>query len=350
VAHVDWTDHDLHHKGVSLAAKHDRVAKQLHKSLDRRHKLAISQFDKARTEAELTTLWRHAVKHGDIPGAYWALLTHHATTPALVRTVFGEVHMLSHLVGAANRADIRRLCELEQRNAELADKLARQQEALHQAVVTRDATIRELRETLRQQLSDNASAISDNASALRDLIADLDKNLSAEARRRAAVEARLTATRDDLVREREARRSLLADVAQLRGELASVEAALRPDEAQTPSRIDGLSLLYVGGRPNLIAHLRAITENLGGVLLHHDGGVEHNPDLLPGLTSRADIVLFPVDCVSHEAVSMAKRLCRQADKRLLPLRSASTTSFIATLRSLAETMTPAARSDPTSVR
>src|SRR5262249_32865922 len=93
-------------------------------------------------------------------------------------------------------------------------------------------------------------------------------------------------------------------------------------------------LLYVGGRPNQIAHLRSIAEDLGGALLHHDGGVEHNPDLLPGLTSRADVVLFPVDCVSHEAVLIVKRLCRQADKRFIPLRSAGATSFLAALRSL----------------
>jgi hypothetical protein len=112
-AQSDWTDHNLHHKAVSLAAKPP------HKALDRRHKLPVSQFSKARTEANLTVLWRDAVKRGDIPGAYWAELTHPATNQGLVRPVFGEVHMLSHLVGAANRADIRRLCDLEQRNAEL---------------------------------------------------------------------------------------------------------------------------------------------------------------------------------------------------------------------------------------
>jgi len=96
--------------------------------------------------------------------------------------------------------------------------------------------------------------------------------------------------------------------------------------------MDGLSLLYVGGRPNQIAHLRGLAEGLGAVFLHHDGGVEHHPDLLPGLTSRADAVLFPVDCVSHDAALMVKRLCRQADKRFIPLRSSGATSFLAALR------------------
>ncbi len=96
--------------------------------------------------------------------------------------------------------------------------------------------------------------------------------------------------------------------------------------------MDGLSLLYVGGRPNQIAHLRSLSEDRGAALLHHDGGIEHHPDLLAGLTSRADVVLFPVDCVSHDAALMVKRLCRQADKRFIPLRSAGATSFLAALR------------------
>ena len=336
LAQSDWTDHDLHHKAVSLAAKHDQAAKLLHKALDRRHKLPISQFGKARTEAELTALWRDAVKRGDIPGAYWVVLTHPATTPALVRLVFGEVHMLSHLVGAANRADIRRLCDLEQRNAELEAKLRRQQEALHQAVVTRDASIRDLRQSLCQRLTDEAPvAAGDETAALRALAADLEKRLAAESRRRMAVEARGAETRDDLARERAARGALEAEATSLRAELAAVEADLQPENAEPLWRIDGISFLYVGGSPNQVAHLRALSESRGAELLHHDGGIEHHPDLLAGLTSRADIVLFPVDCVSHDAALMVKRLCRQTARRFIPLRSASATSFLAAPQPLA---------------
>jgi hypothetical protein len=335
LAQNDWTDHDLHHKAVSLAAKHDQAARLLHKALDRRHKLPVSQFGKARTEAELTALWREAVKRGDIPGAYWAVLTHPATSQTLVRLAFGEVHMLSHLVGAANRADIRRLCELEQRNAELEAKLRRQQEALHHAVVTRDASIRDLRQTLRQRLADEPQATAgDEGAALRALAADLEKRLAAEHRHRVAIEIRLTQARDELARERAARDASEAEAVSLRNELAAIETDLQPENEEARWRMDGLSLLYVGGRPNQVAHLRTLSESRGAELLHHDGGIEHHPDLLPGLASRADIVLFPVDCVSHDAALMVKRLCRRADKRFIPLRSASTTSFLAALRPL----------------
>jgi hypothetical protein len=109
---------------------------------------------------------------------------------------------------------------------------------------------------------------------------------------------------------------------------------IQPENVEMPRRTNGLSLLYVGGRPNQVAHPRSLSESRGAELLHHDGGIEHHPDLLAGLTSRADIVLFPVDCVSHDAALMVKRL--QTNKRFIPLRSASASSFLAALRPLAK--------------
>jgi len=42
-------------------------------------------------------------------------------------------------------------------------------------------------------------------------------------------------------------------------------------------------------------------------------------------------VLFPIDCVSHDAVAMIKRLCRQTGKRYAPLRTASLACLLAAL-------------------
>jgi hypothetical protein len=41
--------------------------------------------------------------------------------------------------------------------------------------------------------------------------------------------------------------------------------------------------------------------------------------------------MFPVDCVSHDAVGAIKRLCRRTSKPFIPLRSSSVTSFAAAL-------------------
>src|SRR5271170_860501 len=169
------TDHELHGAAVSLAARHDKAAKLLNKTLDERHRLAIKQFEKANTEDAVRALWADAVRRGEIPAAYWATLTHPAATHAVIREAFGEVHMLSHLVGAANRADIRRLCQLEADNAELQARLDRQQAAFRDAVVARDRSIQELRRALVQQVAAEAATPSDHNATWYQLVADLER-------------------------------------------------------------------------------------------------------------------------------------------------------------------------------
>src|SRR4051812_17758074 len=93
----------------------------------------------------------------------------------------------------------------------------------------------------------------------------------------------------------------------------------------------GLTVLYVGARPLQIPQLKALVERTGARFLHHDGGIEHSSSLLPGFISRADVLLFPIDCISHDAVATLKRLCRQLEKPYLPLRTASLATLASSL-------------------
>jgi hypothetical protein len=56
--------------------------------------------------------------------------------------------------------------------------------------------------------------------------------------------------------------------------------------------------------------------------------------LLPGLISRADYVVFPIDCVSHEAAGVLKRQCRQLAKPFVPVRTSSLASLLSGLAAL----------------
>jgi hypothetical protein len=330
-------DHDLHASAVLVAGKHRDGARLLHKALDRRHRLAINQFDRAKTPAEVRALWQEAMQRGDIPGAYWAALSHPLTGDALRREIFADVHMLSHLMGAANRADIRRLRQLEAENAELQGKVERQQNQLRDAIVSRDATIRDLTRALETRIDQpsEAEASSDEA-AWATLAADLKSRLECSQSRG----ERLTRQLEEKSAAFNAARDAHAEAEQreiaLRQELETLEASLAAfgGDASEPEPPLDLALLYVGGRPAQIGHLRAVAERRGAVFLHHDGGVEERGGLLPGLVSRADAVLFPVDCVSHAAMLLVKKLCRQAEKPLLPLRSGGLAPFLAGLQSL----------------
>src|SRR5277367_140724 len=197
------TEHDLHVSGVLLAGKHHEGAKLLHKALDRRHRVAINHFAPAKSTDDVRAFWLEAVQRGEIPGAYWAALTHAATNDALVREVFSQVHMLSHLVGAANRADIRRLRQLEAEKAELDAKVARQQEQLRDAIVSRDATIHELHRTLEERLPrDGESGVGcpadSDGEVWRTLAGDLKRRLATAETRREHSEGQLAETRSAL--------------------------------------------------------------------------------------------------------------------------------------------------------
>ncbi len=79
----------------------------------------------------------------------------------------------------------------------------------------------------------------------------------------------------------------------------------------------GKCILYVGGRTNLIRHYRSLVEKYGGQFLHHDGGVETSSKKLQKILPKADAVLFPVDCVSHEASLFVKNALQALRQTLL---------------------------------
>jgi hypothetical protein len=335
------TDHEVHGMAVLAIGERGLLAKQIQKALDRRHAAWVRRLGKVRTPEDLGHAWDEAMRAGDIPGAYWAMLTHPAATAELMRRVFGDVHMLSHLVGAANRADIRRLQQLEEEKAALENKLSRQQARLRDDISARDAQIRQLGDLLSARMSDGASGSADRqeseASVLEGLVARLRKQLERETRCRERIELRAQALAEARTEADHRALSLEAEIAALRGELEAAEHALtapldRRGNADDIPDLQGMVLLYVGGRPQAIARLRSLVAGASGELLHHDGGIEDRADVLAGLVSRADAALFPADCVSHNAALALKRLCRQAGKRLIPLRSSGIASALRALR------------------
>jgi hypothetical protein len=334
---VRASDHDLHCVAVVLASRQDRGSKFLQKALDRRHRTAIARYGKLKLDSELLQLWEESLGQGDIPGSYWAVLTHPSTTNDIVRRVFADVHMLSHLVGAANRADIRKLRQLEAENAALASKLERLQRHLHEGFVERDRDIRRLNDLLTLRAEERSNQASSSAGDLDLVIHDLSGRLAREKMRRERSEKRAN---ELTLRLRETEQTLDAktrECASACRELVLLERhssmATQPDVRAHGTSIDlsGFTLLYVGGRPNHIPQIKDLVESHGANFLHHDGGVEHSSGLIPGLISRADRVFFPTDCVSHDAVATIKRVCRTMAKTYEPLRNASLTCLFSAL-------------------
>jgi hypothetical protein len=330
------SDNILHANGVRAAGRHDVLGKLLNKTLDKRHEATVRRFAKATRAVQVKELWLEAFEQGNIPGGYWAVLTHPAADRPLIEEAFGQVHMLSHMIGSSNRIDITRLRTLERQLGERDEKILRQEARLAESSRDRAELLRKIEnleaEVRRLQITKQMAANS-NADASSTLLQQLnaEKNHSDRLATRVA----------DL--ESEAKKAHTFAVAlnkqneQLQRELRAIELELRIDKAdertaQLGKTLNGLTVLYVGGRPNLVEHLRAVVTTRGGILLWHDGGIEENISTLPGLISQADAAFFPIDCISHSAVGQIKKSCREGQKRVVPLRTASVASFITALR------------------
>lgn len=328
-------DIEVHHEAVTLATRGGAGAKALHKALDQRHALAIRQFAAASDADAVQALWDNALASGDVAGAYWATMTHPEGSVAVRQKAFGDVHMLSHLVGASNRADIRRLVALEADNEALKDTVARQHLRMQEADAEHAAALQEASDliaTLRGREMAGGETVPLEVTAQQQLIsAQIERIATAEARRAQA---------DDTVR------TLRAEIAHLQAQLAASHAETQALETMidrqrvatedTPHlpALDNRNVLYIGGRPGTVTTIRTLVERAGGHFQDHDGGLEDRKGLLPAMVAAADIVVFPVDCVDHDSVGMLKRICQQQGIDYHPVRSASVASFVELLARL----------------
>jgi hypothetical protein len=296
-------DHTIHTEAVRWASRRDGLGRMVGKTLERKFKATIARFARATDVAALRQMWLDAMASGDIPGAYWAVLTHAAATSEFVREAFSDVHMLSHLVGAANRADIRRLQELEREKSALEDKLARQQRHLTETLGGKERQIK----ALLAALAERECATQPRAGE-----EDLAESLKRKRYRRMQLERRIATLEDRVAAAEQADRSAApAEPVPAPAPCCEEHAVIMASPALACTTI-----LLVGGRPAQVPPLTRAVERAGGVLLHHDGGREMSLSLLPGLVGRADRVAVALDCVSHAAASAARRLVRDTGKSL----------------------------------
>ncbi len=364
---ADAEDYNIHGYFVSGAGQAGPEIKLLQKTLERRYSAAIRRFAAVSDAADLAALWQSSLNDGDIPGPYWALVSHATAPEALIWRANGQVHMLSHLVGASNRADIRRLRALEADHDDLREQLTRAKRARAEleadcrrlidqhAAEIRDLTDRlVVAETSQERLAVAESRIHalESGEVHRGLLARLHAltgDVDRETARANRAESGAAQAYRDLAERERTLGELDAELRALRDECQTLEALVdggadHPGGANGPDfDLTGLRIVYVGGRTGLIPRLRDLVERSGGIFIHHDGGLEENSERLGEVLGRGDAILCPIDRVSHTACQLAKRVCKQRCKAFIPLRSSGLSSFVS---GLSEISAPARANPP----
>ena len=336
-------DYELHGYFVREAGKREAVGRLMQKKLERRHQNAVNQFAKLSSAQDMEAFWDANRKAGNIPGPYWALMTHSEAHEDLISRAFGEVHMLSHMVGASNRVDLIEKSKIEVEHCELAKSNEQLRQRLNQA----DRRVQDLQRKLaeeqtaarkekrRRQGAENRLQQSEQSlerllgggefSKLNDQILSLRRQVSRLERRAHAAEALA-----------EERKRAFDAVHVLNGETGLEDAVESKDDSQQHIDLAGRRIVYVGGRSGAMGHFRSIVEKANGVFIHHDGGLEDKIARLPGTLVQGDTVICPVDCVSHSACQLAKKFCKRHDCPFVLLRSSGLSSFVNALSEIAE--------------
>jgi hypothetical protein len=238
-------DYELHGYFAHAACERNWASKLLTKLLDRLHAGSTRDLKGVSSAEGLLSRWSAAWESGDIPGAFWAILSHTAVTGALAGRLFADVHMLSHVTGASNRADIHRLNALEQRNRELHDEIAARRRRHSDRLDDRDRTIAELTAEvagLRGQLASVRLEASDAPGA--DRLVALEAEVTAATARAEKAETTVAALSERIA-------VLNTRIDRQSQEVRVLEEAHFPGpDAAEPGVLDlvGAAVLYVGGR------------------------------------------------------------------------------------------------------
>ncbi len=323
--------YDVHAHFVQQAGTASPLARAMQKLLEGRYARVVRKVSATSGEADLTSLWQDLNASGNIAGAYWAFLSHGHVPQSVSTRVFGDVHMLSHVLGRVTHADAAAVSSLKARVEDLEARLLRGAERSHGMAADRDRW--RDRCTALERGSATQSMILPAATrypGIRDPVVQGND----ERRQRALLSARQRARRAE------------SEVLELRDEVArlrllivdqhATQACPAAEKCNEVVRSDRVKrVLYLGGRSGAIDRLRAIASSVNSEFLHHDGGEEQALSRIDGLVAGCDAVFCPIDCVSHSACLRAKALCRKLSVPFVPLRSSGTTSFQRALDALA---------------
>ncbi len=346
--------HAVHVEAVCRAASRNDFSGTLHKLLDRLHHGYVERFNQAKTDSDVMSLWLEFFTSKKIAGPLWAALTHKRTSEKSRELIHERVHMYMHEAALELAAVERRMTE----NANLLAEITGRMEQLRQQHAHTESRLQHLLQQARSEIN-SLKQFCQETETLRTRLIQLEsgqsmtqmsqlliklKTENEQLQLKCATDEQLktalkTACHNlaELYRERDSwhvERNILESLV-LKNSTQQDAGDPETGKVATKNTSCGTSVLCVGGKSSLLPHYRALAEQLGLNLLHHDGGQEDALSRLPDMIHRAQSVICPTDCVCHAAYHQVKRLCRSSQKPCLLFKGMGVTSFAVALEKIA---------------
>ncbi|ADC63164.1 DUF2325 domain-containing protein [Allochromatium vinosum] len=357
------SDYEIHVSFVAAADERNDLSQATYKLLEKKYTGVVGRFTKARSTEELLALWTEALGAGEVPGALWAVMTHPRADAVVMSLVYEDIHMISHQIGAGQRADLKALSETRQELARLKRDFETQQRRARELADGREREIARLSERLAhcegdcERLREREYSLSERLKASgaetyqqaldeRDArLAQLEEALSASEARTAIWREKHALAQTECERLAQLAQERAADCEALERLVLQSGAASCEDcpNERCAQRADlgGRLVLCVGGRKPLVEQYRRLVTGCNGRFDHHDGGLEDNQRRLEAMLASADAVVCAADYVSHDAYYRTKRFCKRCEKPHVLLGSSGVSAFARALEQVAGYAAPA---------
>ncbi|MEM7462357.1 MAG: DUF2325 domain-containing protein [Pseudomonadota bacterium] len=324
-------DYDVHGYFVKASTQDSPEARAIHKLLDRRFGGALRKVSRHNDQEAQISLWEEMRDSGHLAAAYYAFMTLRNVQLKVRGLVFGEVHMLSHLMGASWRNQSKEIASLNERLVNEQDARKKLERSSKDALKQRDIQIQKLeKEVSKLRALQETDQVQKPVTKRKPDYTKTERALAIARERARSAESAYEA----LEKRHIALNLQLKAKADHNQHGEKTEAKNGSDNAAN-WQLSGMRVLYLGGMDHQIRWMKDYAEELGVKLVHHDGGLHHSVTRIDQVLSSIDCVLCPVNCVSHDACLRAKAGCKKHGKPFLPLRSAGKKTFERALGKLA---------------
>jgi hypothetical protein len=253
--------------------------------------------------------------------------------------------MLSHISGTSMRVDLHELSLLRHENRVLKQQQQQAYQKHSRTLYEKDNQLRKHKKELQKQQQEiNALKISlirqpqqetdysDESSSLRNKLHLAEGKIMRLEQKAAIYQARWEAA----IHKQSDQESQLIQVNEERKSVESILESYLFAQQKKPcissdycsqKNLQGKCILYVGGRDKQCRHFKTLVESSNGQFIHHDGGLSDGSSKLNSTLAKADAVMCPLDCISHEAMIKVKKHCQFTAKKLVMMPRSSLSAF-----------------------
>ena len=340
------SDLEMHETVVNSLYSENSLSRRVDFWLNRKYQKEISTLSSLEPEAFIKR-WNASVKKEGFDSIVWVAVTRGDLSAKVRRSMFGDVHMETHVRAKQLDKERQRVDQEQKKSARFAKNanegrrinkiLKRENERLKSQL----SAARRLSENLQKQnreLENELAKWKKNS-----LIVSLQEENTLLRAEKDEVLARISSYQRELKRLEKKNHKLLSRLNKQRqiffqrfnesGKPAVQASHSSPRDSASSMDLSKSCILVVGGLPKMQVLYRQLIENNKGTFVYHDGRMNKGtgPKDLVNKVRRADLAICCIDHSSHTSALVVKSLCKRYKKCFRMLTNSSLNNISLTL-------------------